>query len=53
MENNELITNALRYINGECKNSELTIEDIAVNAGFCTDYFNRIDLSVRLNSVAA
>ena len=45
MENNELITNALRYINGECKNSELTIEDIAVNAGFCTDYFNRIFLN--------
>lgn len=30
MENNELITNALRYINKECKNSELTIENIAV-----------------------
>ncbi|MBR2025229.1 MAG: helix-turn-helix transcriptional regulator, partial [Clostridia bacterium] len=45
MENNELITNALRYINDECKNSELTIEDIAVNAGFCTDYFNRIFLN--------
>ncbi len=45
MENNELITNALRYINRECKNSELTIENIAINAGFCTDYFNRIFLN--------
>lgn len=45
MENNEIITNALRYINKECKNSELTIENIAVNAGFCTDYFNRIFLN--------
>ena len=42
MENSELITKAIRYINNEKRNSEMSIEDVAVNAGFSTNYFNRI-----------
>ncbi|MBQ7669285.1 MAG: helix-turn-helix transcriptional regulator [Clostridia bacterium] len=42
MENSELITKAIRYINNEKKNSGMSIEDVAVNAGFSTNYFNRI-----------
>ncbi len=42
MENSELITKALNYINTETSKSEITIEDVASHAGFSTDYFNRI-----------
>ncbi len=46
MENSELITKALKYIQIETnKNSEITIEDVAEHAGFSTDYFNRIFLA--------
>lgn len=41
MENNELIKNALRYIDKLGAN-KTTIEDVAKNAGFSVDYFNRI-----------
>ncbi len=41
MENNELIKNALRYID-KLGSSKTTIEDVAKNAGFSVDYFNRI-----------
>ena len=42
MENSELITKALNYINSENKKSNITIDDVATHAGFSTDYFNRI-----------
>ena len=42
MENSELITKALSYIQAESKKSDITIEDVAAHAGFSTDYFNRI-----------
>lgn len=42
MENSELITKALRYINSEYKKTGITVEDVANHAGFSTDYFNRI-----------
>ena len=45
MENSELITKAIRYINKEKKNSDISIEDVAVSAGFSTDYFNRLFLA--------
>lgn len=45
MENSELITKALWYIRAQAGNNGLTIEDIAENAGFSTDYFNRIFLA--------
>ena len=45
MENSELITKAIQYINKEKKNSDISIEDVAANAGFSTDYFNRLFLA--------
>ncbi len=41
MENKDLIKNAVKYINNLGSN-ETTLEDVAKNAGFSTDYFNRI-----------
>ena len=41
MENHELIKNAVRYINNLGAN-ETSLDDVAKNAGFSTDYFNRI-----------
>ncbi len=41
MENNELIKNALKYIDKLGAN-KTTIDDVAKNAGFSVDYFNRI-----------
>ena len=45
MENSELITKALWYIRAQAGNGGLTIENIAENAGFSTDYFNMIFLA--------
>ena len=42
MENSELITKALNYINSENLKKDITIDDVATHAGFSTDYFNRI-----------
>ncbi len=42
MENSELITKAMTYINHEFRQCEMTIEDVAAHAGFSTNYFNRI-----------
>ncbi len=42
MENSELITKALNYIQLENKKSDITIDDVANHAGFSTDYFNRV-----------
>jgi len=42
MDNFELITNAVAYIQTSCTQSNLTTETIAANAGFSIDYFNRL-----------
>lgn len=42
MENHELISKALAYINKEKCKSEINIDDVARAAGFSADYFNRI-----------
>ncbi len=41
MENRDLIKNAVKYINNLGFNTT-TLEDVAKNAGFSADYFNRI-----------
>lgn len=41
MENRDLIKNAVKYINNLGSNIT-TLDDVAKNAGFSTDYFNRI-----------
>ncbi len=41
MENRDLIKNAVKYINN-LGSDTTTLEDVAKNAGFSTDYFNRI-----------
>jgi len=41
MENRDLIKNAVKYINNLGANTT-TLDDVAKNAGFSTDYFNRI-----------
>ena len=41
MENKDLIKNAVKYINNLGSNAT-TLDDVAKNAGFSTDYFNRI-----------
>ena len=41
MENRDLIKNAVKYINNLGSN-KTTLDDVAKNAGFSTDYFNRI-----------
>ncbi len=45
MENSELITKALQYIQRENNSSDIDIEAVAEHAGFSTDYFNRIFLA--------
>jgi len=42
MENSSLITKALCYIKSEIGKSNITVDEIATNSGFSTDYFNRI-----------
>jgi len=42
MENSELISKAVSYAKKNATNSGLTVQDIACNAGFSMDYFNRI-----------
>ncbi len=41
MENRDLIKNAVKYINN-LGSKETTLEDVAKNAGFSANYFNRI-----------
>lgn len=45
MENNKLIANAIFYTKENATNNTITIQDIATNAGFSTDYFNKLFLS--------
>lgn len=42
MENDEIIKNAVKYIDRFYWKSGLNIDEIAANAGFSVDYFNRI-----------
>lgn len=44
-DNTELITNAVEYVKNNAYNCDVSVADISVNAGFSTDYFNRIFLS--------
>ena len=41
-ENRELIEKAVSYIDSGCKIAEVSVEEVAQNAGFSMDYFNRI-----------
>lgn len=45
MENTELILNAVNYAKQKATNNEISVEEVAKNAGFSIDYFNRIFLS--------
>lgn len=45
MENIELIAKAVDYAKQNATNNEITVQEIASNAGFSIDYFNRIFLS--------
>ena len=42
LENNELIARAVDYAKQHATSAEITVQDIASNAGFSIDYFNRI-----------
>ncbi len=42
MENSELIIKALNYVKGSCGDADISVDQVAFNAGFSTDYFNRI-----------
>ena len=45
MENKELISKAVNFAKENATDSTITIQDIATNAGFSTDYFNRLFFS--------
>jgi len=45
MENNELIFNAVQFAKQNATDNEISVEEVAGNAGFSIDYFNRIFLA--------
>ncbi len=45
MENTELILKAVNYAKQNATNNLISVEDVAKNAGFSIDYFNRIFLA--------
>ena len=45
MENNELIRRAVSYAKQNATCTKISVQDIATNAGFSMDYFNRIFLA--------
>ena len=45
MENTELIFNAINYAKQNATENGISVEEVAKNAGFSIDYFNRIFLS--------
>lgn len=45
MENTELILNAVQFAKKNATENGISVEDVAKNAGFSIDYFNRIFLS--------
>ncbi len=45
MENTELILKAVNYAKQNATNNIISVEDVAKNAGFSIDYFNRIFLA--------
>ncbi|MBE6709093.1 MAG: helix-turn-helix transcriptional regulator [Ruminococcaceae bacterium] len=42
MENSNIVKQAIDYIRNESYKSDMTIDDVAANAGFSTNYFNSI-----------
>ena len=44
MENTELIFKAVEFAKQNASDNEISVEDVAANAGFSIDYFNRIFL---------
>lgn len=45
MENTELIFKAVEFVKQNAADNEISVEDVAANAGFSIDYFNRIFLT--------
>ena len=45
MENTELIFKAVEFAKQNASDNEISVEDVAANAGFSIDYFNRIFLT--------
>ena len=45
MENTELIFKAIEFAKQNASDNEISVEDVAANAGFSIDYFNRIFLT--------
>ena len=45
MENTELIFKAVEVVKQNAADNEISVEDVAANAGFSIDYFNRIFLT--------
>lgn len=45
MENTELIFKAVEFAKQNASDNEISVEDVAANAGFSIDYFNRIFLA--------
>lgn len=45
MENTELIFKAVEFAKQNAADNEISVEDVAANAGFSIDYFNRIFLA--------
>lgn len=45
MENTELILNAVNYAKKNATDNKISVEEVARNAGFSIDYFNRIFLA--------
>ena len=45
MENTELIFKAVEFAKQNAADNEISVEDVAANAGFSIDYFNRIFLT--------
>lgn len=45
MENTELIFKAVEFVKQNAADNEICVEDVAANAGFSIDYFNRIFLT--------
>ena len=50
MENTELIYNAVNFAKQNATENGISVEEVAKNAGFSIDYFNRIFLSHTANT---
>lgn len=45
MEDNKLIFNAVEYVKKNASSTEISVGEVASNAGFSDDYFNKIFLA--------